>query len=145
MILDFPEDVSTIQKNRVLGNSLNVHVVSVLIRLLTVKWTGSDLAYTWISRLWHTCESPIIWLLKWFKCSPHKQGQICQTWYSAKHLFIICHAFELIVSSFDSSCDRINKIVIINLTTFFCWFIYFFVTNFGGLKNCIFMVLAKSV
>lgn len=34
---DFPEDVSTIQKNRVLGNSLNVHVVSVLIRLLTMK------------------------------------------------------------------------------------------------------------
>ncbi|CAG2236473.1 DNMT2 [Mytilus edulis] len=34
---DFPDNVSTIQKNRVLGNSLNVHVVSVLIRLLTMK------------------------------------------------------------------------------------------------------------
>lgn len=33
----FPDDVSTIQKYRVLGNSLNVHVVSVLIHLLTLK------------------------------------------------------------------------------------------------------------
>lgn len=33
----FPDDVSTIQSYRVLGNSLNVHVVSVLLRLLTIK------------------------------------------------------------------------------------------------------------
>lgn len=59
MILDFPDNVSTIQKNRVLGNSLNVHVVSVLIRLLTMKWSV------------HTYESPFIWLLKRFKSSPH--------------------------------------------------------------------------
>lgn len=33
--LDFPSGLSKIQKYRVLGNSLNVHVVSELIKLMT--------------------------------------------------------------------------------------------------------------
>lgn len=34
VIAGFPHDVSRIQKYRTLGNSLNVHVVSVLIRMM---------------------------------------------------------------------------------------------------------------
>lgn len=33
-ILDFPDNVTTLQLYRALGNSINVHVVSCLLRLL---------------------------------------------------------------------------------------------------------------